>query len=470
MAINFPEIPEPPKEKKKIGRKVLGVILVIWIANSLFSSNMFESVSPTIEIEEAEFWNMKDPIKLKIKDNVGIKSYKITIDKGVGDLETFAEETFEDSNVTELDFNITIKKGRFKSSYTNIFVEVEDTSLANFFSGNVAKMQSSVTVDKIPPKVYMISNSYGIRRAGSAVVVFGVEEDNVDEIYIETESGVKFKPQPFLNKGGKVKNYISLVAWPIKDDKFSAFIIAKDKAGNRSSQYLSLYLKEKNYKRSNINLKTSFLTGKIKQLVNQYDQQAGYIDSPAEHFRIVNEEIRKENESLIYDFASKIDQDKVVSEFNIKPFTPLKGSRSVASFGDHRHYYYNGNLISQSMHMGLDMASIARAPIITSNDGVVLDTSDKGIYGNSPIIDHGLGLTSIYAHCSNIRVNVGDKVQAGSIIANSGKSGLALGDHLHFGIYVQGIPVRPEEWMDDDWIKDNITDIIATAKQMIERQ
>jgi murein DD-endopeptidase MepM/ murein hydrolase activator NlpD len=463
------DIPEPPKEKKKIGRKILAVILLGWFLNYLFTSDMFDGVSPTVEIEEAEFWNTKDPIKLRIKDNIAIKSYKISIDKGVGSIETFAEGEFEEPTVNALDFNVTIPKGKFKSSYTNIFVEVEDFSYSNWLSGNRVKVESSVTVDKVPPKIYTISNSYGIRRAGSALVVFGIEEENIEDVYIETQSGIKFKPQPFLRDGGKTKHFVSLVAWPIKDDKFSAFIVAKDKAGNRSSQYLSLYLKEKKYKKSNINLKKSFLTGKIKQLILEYDQQAGYIDNPAEHFRIVNEEIRKENEVIIHEYTTQVDQDKVVSEFNMKPFSPLKGSRSVASFGDHRNYYYNGNLISQSLHMGLDMASIAKAPVISSNAGIIVDTSNKGIYGNSPIVDHGLGLYSLYSHCSSVRVNVGDRIEAGAIVANSGKSGLALGDHLHFGIYVQGVPVRPEEWMDREWIKDNITDIIATAKQMIER-
>jgi murein DD-endopeptidase MepM/ murein hydrolase activator NlpD len=49
-------------------------------------------------------------------------------------------------------------------------------------------------------------------------------------------------------------------------------------------------------------------------------------------------------------------------------------------------------------------------------------------------------------------------------------SGYAMGDHLHFGILVQGIEVRPEEWMDRKWIADNITSVIDTAKMYIDQQ
>ena len=59
-------------------------------------------------------------------------------------------------------------------------------------------------------------------------------------------------------------------------------------------------------------------------------------------------------------------------------------------------------------------------------------------------------------------------VKPGDIIANTGKSGLAFGDHLHFGILVQGVEVRPEEWMDKKWLNDNIYEIIKSAKKVMD--
>ena len=158
-----------------------------------------------------------------------------------------------------------------------------------------------------------------------------------------------------------------------------------------------------------------------------------------------------------------------MSEFNIYPFRPLKGATSVASFGDHRKYFYHDEFVSEANHMGLDLASVRMAPIIASNKGKVVFADDNGVYGNSPIIDHGLGLFSLYGHCSSMRVHEGDFIDRGHVVGNTGKTGLALGDHLHFGVYVQGVPVRPEEWMDKVWIKNNVTDIIKNAKKIIEK-
>lgn len=120
--------------------------------------------------------------------------------------------------------------------------------------------------------------------------------------------------------------------------------------------------------------------------------------------------------------------------------------------------------------MGLDLASVAAAPIIASNPGRVVFASENGIYGLNLLIDHGYGIYSLYAHCSSLAVAQGDEVSAGERIASTGTSGLALGDHLHFGILIQGVEVLPQEWMDKKWINDNITGVLNAGKKAISEQ
>jgi murein DD-endopeptidase MepM/ murein hydrolase activator NlpD len=83
-------------------------------------------------------------------------------------------------------------------------------------------------------------------------------------------------------------------------------------------------------------------------------------------------------------------------------------------------------------------------------------TGDLGIYGNTVILDHGLGLFSLYGHLSSIDVKAGDSVARGQVLGKTGETGLAAGDHLHFGIYLDGVAVLPVEWWDQKWIDDNI--------------
>ena len=91
-----------------------------------------------------------------------------------------------------------------------------------------------------------------------------------------------------------------------------------------------------------------------------------------------------------------------------------------------------------------------------ANSGVVVFTGPLTIYGNTVIIDHGLGLQTLYAHLSSIDVKVGEQVTKGRVLGRTGATGLAMGDHLHFEVLVAGVSVTPLEWWDAKWIRDRI--------------
>ena len=86
----------------------------------------------------------------------------------------------------------------------------------------------------------------------------------------------------------------------------------------------------------------------------------------------------------------------------------------------------------------------------------MLYAASLGIYGNCVILDHGMGVQSLYGHMSSIRVQVGQSVQKEEELGRSGMTGLAGGDHLHFTMLVHGQMVNPVEWWDAHWIQDRI--------------
>ena len=91
-----------------------------------------------------------------------------------------------------------------------------------------------------------------------------------------------------------------------------------------------------------------------------------------------------------------------------------------------------------------------------ANSGTVAFVGDLGLYGNTVIIDHGLGLFTLYGHLSSIDVKVGDSLTAKQPIGKTGETGFAGGDHLHYGVYLDGVAVLPVEWWDAKWIRDNV--------------
>jgi murein DD-endopeptidase MepM/ murein hydrolase activator NlpD len=429
----------------------------------VYFSSMFERVAPKVSIESNGYWNLKKPLKVKIEDESGVKSYKILLKSEDGEKELQYEQLLVPKTSIDLDVQPPRSAYAMKDKNIEIIVEAQDASKWNFLNGNTSKYTFKLTIDKKRPQLSIVSNSYKISRGGSALVIFKVNDDNLDEFYIEGNHAKVFKAQPFYKDG----YYISLVAWPVQDSSFKATVVAKDSAGNISKAYVPLYLKQKVYRVSKIKLSDKFLKGKIADLAEEFVETQG-IDAPLEQFKIINEDVRAKNEKLIHEISSKIKDDEI-NNFKINKMYPLKNAQVVAHFGDHRKYYYNGEYISESYHLGLDLASNAMAAIKPQNSGEVVFSDYNGLYGNMPMIYHGLGLYTLYGHCSSVKVSTGDTITAKETIANTGKSGYAMGDHLHFGVLVQGIEVRPQEWMDKQWIKLNIVDIIKNAKKIIDR-
>jgi murein DD-endopeptidase MepM/ murein hydrolase activator NlpD len=136
-----------------------------------------------------------------------------------------------------------------------------------------------------------------------------------------------------------------------------------------------------------------------------------------------------------------------------EPFLQLSNSKVESVFADRRTYYYNGESIDKQTHLGFDLASLARSAVEASNSGNVVFADYLGIYGNCVILDHGLGLFSLYGHLSAIDVEQGQSVSRGEALGQTGQTGLAGGDHLHYSMIVQGIQVSPVEWWDPNWIR-----------------
>lgn len=449
--------------KNKKNRIYILIVLFLFLTLFIISkSNIFERNEPIIELENNIFSNLKEPIRFKIKDEEsGISYLKITVQKNTNnEIITIKDEKIK--NEKELSLAIELPKLAFreKVDFYTMQIDVSDNSLWGFFTGNKISKKIKISIDNKRPEVSIISNSYQIEQGGAAAVVFKANDENLKELYIQSDDNQIFKVSPFI----KENYYVALIAWEANKPNFRAYIIAKDKANNTTKERIRYYITNKTYKDSKIDLNDDFLDGKINDLVEQYSQNK--ITNKIEKFKFINETLRTNSEEIIYKLSkniSEIDFDN----FDIKLFLPLKNSKKVADFADHRCYYYDNKKISCSYHLGMDLASILQADIVSSNDGKVVFAEDNGIYGISVLIDHGLGIYSLYAHCSSKFVNEGDNIKAGDMIAKTGATGLALGDHLHFSVLIQGIDVRPEQFQDKKWIKQNIIDIFEKAKKII---
>ncbi len=453
------------RKKSNFGSVMISVAFLAIIGGVvyLYNSAVFEREKPTITVDNSGFWNLRAPLAVKIDDASGLMSYKVTLQSG-NEQFVLAEEQFSAPQSTQtLELTTPKRAYALKNKEVTITVEARDASKWNFFAGNTASKTTTLQVDKKRPYLSTIASSYRIIKGGSAVVIFKAEDENMESFYVETNFGKRFIAQPFYKEG----YYVTLIAWPVTEETFRATIIAKDSAGNVAKSSVPVIPYNKKYKISNISLSDNFLNGKVSELAYAYGAEDGA--DLIERFKFVNEEMRKRNEELIHTLTSKV-SDTMVNNFPIKKMYPLKNGEVVAQFGDHRVYSYQGSQVSEAYHLGLDLASNAMSPILSQNPAVVTFAEENGIYGNMPVLYHGLGLYTIYGHCSAMMVKEGDSLRSNETVGKTGRSGYAMGDHLHFGVLVQGIEVRPQEWMDQDWIRKSITDPMREARKLINQR
>jgi murein DD-endopeptidase MepM/ murein hydrolase activator NlpD len=437
---------------------LLILVLIIGAAGFVYFSPMFEKVPPSIEIQSNGFTNLKKPVKIVLKDPSGIKYYRVTMLAGgnVSELATLSDPSMG----KEVVLNVKLPKTNAKE--IKLTVTAADNSKWHFFAGNEASKSINLSVDTTAPLTEIINNSYAIGNGGSAAAVVKVSDKNLKDKYILVNGKYRFNLTPFVKKD----YFVALIAWPVYDKTFDAELVAEDMAGNVVKEHIPYYWRKYRYPKAKVKISDKFINTVAKRVLQKMDMSIP--NDPVEVFKKINEEVRKINEKEIRGITSRIYEDKI-SSFSIARFNPLPGSAVRAYFGEQRSYYYKGEKISNAIHKGIDLAKIKRAKIYSSNYGKVVAAKYIGIYGNALIIYHKLGLYTLYGHTSVFKVKPGDSVRRGEVIARTGSTGAVFGDHLHFGVYVQGYAVNPIEWMDPRWIKLNITNIINGAKRIINK-
>ena len=440
---------------------VVAIIALLYFASR---SDIFEKVPPKILIpQDLRFWNPKTPIPISFEDSSAIKSYSIVAVRENGERLIDIQEVVLDKP-KEVKITLPIPEGKLIDGEKIIYeIAVTDWSNANFFSGNTTTRQIHLDIDTTPPKVDLLASSYAINYGGSALVVFKAQEKNLKKL-VFSNGFDEFVPFPYIAKD----YYAVLVAWPVKNNSFSPTIIATDLADNQTQYRVGIVKRLKAYRDSTLKIQDKYFE-KIDAMLWENAPQEKF-ESQASKFKYLNETIRAKDEKKIFEASNDFTPHLITHPIAFERFYPLKGGMVVGHFADSRHYFYKEQNISNSFHLGLDLASVRNAPIIASNDGVVVLEQKLGIYGNTIIVYHDLGMASLYSHISEFRARLGESVKEGAVLANTGSTGWAFGDHLHFSVLIQGHFVSLAEWMDSKWIQSNITSVFQKAQKTILRE
>jgi murein DD-endopeptidase MepM/ murein hydrolase activator NlpD len=339
------------------------------------------------------------------------------------------------------------ERHEFSDGKATLRLAVWDYSWRDWFRGNQAYLEKSLTIDTQPPEIEVISRVHNLAQGGAGLVIFRTSEDcrlagvQVGDNFFPAHAGYFNDPQIRL----------ALIALTYQQDpETEIWIEAVDGARNRARAGISYFIRKKAFKNDKIEISDRFLKWKVPEFedVMPPDSDGSLLDK----FLKINRDLRKAN----YEQIIELTQTTATTLLWRGKFLRMPGSANQAGFADHRAYYYNGKIIDRQVHLGMDLASVTHAPVPAANSGVVIFSGNLGIYGNTVLIDHGLGLFSMYAHLSRSDVRKGQEVSTGDILGLTGSSGLAGGDHLHFSIVIHNTFVNPVEWWDAAWIRNNV--------------
>jgi murein DD-endopeptidase MepM/ murein hydrolase activator NlpD len=226
--------------------------------------------------------------------------------------------------------------------------------------------------------------------------------------------------------------------------------LAQDEAGNTLTRPVPGEIRPRRFPTDTIELSDAFLANKLPELL------PGLGPIPPERlveaFLTVNRDQRRAAEEAKRQVAQKTQPRPLWDG----PFIQPRNTKVFSNFAETRAYRYRGQEIDTQVHFGYDLASVRQNPVPAANSGVVVFAGPLTIYGNTVIVDHGLGLMTLYAHLSSMDVKEGDAVKKGQSLGRTGTTGLAVGDHLHYEVLIHGVSVTPLEWWDGRWIRDHV--------------
>src|SRR5258706_7684348 len=338
-------------------------------------------------------------------------------------------------------------------------------------------LSSSTTKDFVvqlePPRLAVVSTHHYVNHGGSEMVIYRVTPPDVAMSGVRVGS-VEYSGYPAAGAGVASADPSLKVAFfaLLHEQDLAApiAVFARDDAGNEAKAAFVDNVFQKPFRRSRIEVDDRFFQRVVPPIVEHSPElnlgpAGSSTSSPPPDllasFLKVNGELRKLNAERIVAIASNSSPTRLWEG----PFSQLGNSQVEAGFADHRTYIHAGNEINQQVHLGFDLAVTANVPVLAANTGTVLHAAWLGIYGNCVIVDHGMGVASLYGHLSSFEVKAGDHVTKGQVLGKSGMTGLAGGDHLHFTVLVGGRPVNPVEWWDAHWVEDRVTRKLKEAAQ-----
>jgi murein DD-endopeptidase MepM/ murein hydrolase activator NlpD len=445
---------------KGMSRGLWVIPFLLLLVLGILGVRLYEGESPQITVvNELDYLGSKAEISLIVSDRrSGIRNAEVALLQGGKEVKLFEKHIerqgyLSDSgpNRLAIDLEVDTKSLGLAEGAADLVVTVRDYSPRNFLKGNLTAYSQPVIINTRPPQITIRNSTRYIKNGGAGVVVYRTNEPVTSHGVVLNDHFHPGHPLPGLD--ANTNTFVAYVAVPYNAEGItSSYITVTDRAGNNSQAAVGMIFRHRPPKQDRININDDFLARKLPEFKMHYELSG----TDLEQFLTINNQVRQENDRLIAEICSTSLSERLWKE----RFSRMTRSSTHAGFPDHRSYFYQGRKIDEQHHLGIDLASVRHAEVEAANRGKVVFADYLGIYGNLVILDHGQGVFSLYSHLSQIKANPGDILERGAVLGQTGTTGMAGGDHLHFSMLVNGIFTDPLEWWDPNWLRVSIEEYL----------
>ena len=434
-------------------RLVLLFVLVALVAGAAywFSNVSFveDHQKPIIEVAQPPKGLGIQPrtLKFKVTDNgAGLDRVTVALKQRGYSKELF-RRALKGAQLFEHELEIKAEQGYLVEGAAVLEIKALDRS----FAGNPLIQEIKVEVDFKDPKLRPISSQHNLQIGGVQLAFYQVQERALAASGVQVGE-LRFLgfPARFLDSSIEATDLFAVIYTVPAGVSDKPYMFAEDVAGNDVTA--SFY---------NLALKRRFgsLTVSIKA-----DNLQRVLESEIQDAVAAEEQLRKlrqEANLLIAKVESNGPREKMWRGAFSKPFGSVR-----TAFGA------TMSLVSDRSKPGIKFLETGYAfsdpgletSVLAPNSGVIVFAGRLPFYGNSLILSHGFGLTSLLGNIEDIQVQLGERVHAGQVVASRSLTGLFGKGTIFFEMRLQGVPIEPREWWDANWLKQHFDDKIIEAK------
>jgi hypothetical protein len=425
----------------------------------------------------------KSPVKivLSVRDDLsGLDEIVVRASQRSKDFELLREKLGADKS-REIELLIDGERSGLEEGSLNLSIRVFDRS----FWSNREEVLKSIPVDYRNPSVEVVSTQHNARLGGSQLVFYKAIDQNlaISGVRVGSTTFVGYPARSFDPEFTDPNLFGAIYSVDLNIDPslVTPRIFAEDEVGNASSVEFYNKVLPRRVPARDRNLSEQLMREIVPRILNQrgaavelylrqrgspveYRTPSGSSERLIEQFIRVQEIVRTMDETEIRRSVADSRYDWYLNgPLSLPLGTPVK------QFGDRISYSYDGHDLGTVWFRGYQFGELRGAgpEVVSAGQGVITMAKELGSYGRTIVVDHGLGVSSVYAQLGKIDASPGSIVEAGEVIGEIGNSGLTDRKGMFFQVRINGEPVDPREWWDARWFYAHISGKIDEVKRVL---